>query len=347
MSNPQDLEQIDPADMAALSAYLAQSVPDEPIKEDEPKGDSPNADDAVDPPKDLPKDPAEDKGATPGAEVKSDPTGILLKDGKTVAPYSVLQGEREKRRQAQQEAQTEREQREAAEAKARELEQAIAEMQAAKPNSKAATEAAALFTPEELAEIEADFPALKKLTDAFSKQADVINDLREKLTTQPKAEPAKADKPDAKPKQAQPTEADDDAADTAAAALHADISSRPLLSKWMAKGGALWAEAVEVDKALVADPTWRGKPRAERFAEVEKRVAADNDIPFPQATKQPAATKKATEPEEVTPPTLSDLPGKTPVREEDMANSMSAHELRGVMEKMTDDQIAAFLARAG
>lgn len=341
MSNPQDLEQIDPLDMAALSAHLAQSVADEPIKEDEPEGDSPEAEDKAAPAKDTPKEPAKDDGAPPGAEVKSDPTGILLKDGKTVAPYSVLQGEREKRRLAQQEAQTEREQRQAAETKASELEQAIAEMRAAKPNSKAATEAAALFTPEELAEIEADFPALKKLTDAFAKQADVISDLREKVTAKP--EPKAEVRPE--PKKAAP-EPDDDEADAAAAELHQALSARPLLSKWQAKGGALWAEAVQADKALLADPTWNGKPLAERFAEVEKRVAADNDIPFPQATKQPAA-KKAVEPEESTPPTLSDLPGKTPVREEDMANSMSPHELRGVMEKWTDEQINAFLARAG
>ncbi len=166
------------------------------------------------------------------------------------------------------------------------------------------------FTEDELSEMERDFPAMAKLAKNYRA-------LQAQVATRPAA-------PAPQPFDVQPL-----------------IDERPLLAKWQAKGNAAWNEAVKLDVALQQDPEWMGKPVAERFAEVERRIAEDLGIPTTPVSKAAAAQAPAPKPQpvqEVT-PTLTDfngtaaavgdpLKGMAVGQMVDATNSMSIEEIR-------------------
>lgn len=100
-----------------------------------------------------------------------------------------------------------------------------------------------------------------------------------------------------------------------AAAVQAEIDNLPLLTRWQAKGGPVWAAAVELDQALQTDPVWSAKPQGERFAEVQRRVAEDLGIPIPTpqaTTAAPAPQNKAPAPIAAPSPSITDFNGSAP-----------------------------------
>lgn len=333
-----DLEAIDPENIDALSALLQKHVGEGDADaagagDDEGDGDGTKGESAAG------NKPDGNGSATPAAATDGqtkDPDVVLLKDGKTAAPFAVLKGERTARQQAEQRAAQ-------AEAKANELAQALERMQAEAGNRKAgdkpsdqAQDDANLYSPEELANLRENFPELARMAEAYAKQAQIINDLRTKVAT-PAA--TKADTTDT-----------DDEADTVQARLQAGINANPLLAKWQSNGGRAWSVAVEVDAELREDPAWRDKPLAERLAEVERRVAEDFGIERPTPKKDTGANGANNEPHKVRQTdieTLSDLSGRAPNAEQDATSGMSSGELGALYEGWTDEQISRHLARIG
>lgn len=226
--------------------------------------------------------PAQENSAAPAAaeEVETEAAGIATKDGKRVIPFAVLQDTRNK---ANELAKT-------VERLQRELEAKQAGTTTAKTDAQAAADASAL-SDEDLSDIEADFPAVAKLAQAYKALQAQVTEVKT-----------------ASQKQADATQA------TADVDLQALIDERPLLSKWQARGGAAWAEAVALDKELQADAQWANKPMAQRFEEVERRIAEDFGIQIAKPAPAPApktGPAKAAEPVATTvTPTLTDFNGR-------------------------------------
>lgn len=254
-----------------------------------------------------------DSSATP---TPADPTqqapaaveGVATKDGKHVIPYAVLEQARKSADQANARAQE----------LARTAETLRAELEAAKAGTAKpadAKPAAPEFTDAELAELEQDLPAVAKL-------AKGVRVLQEQLAEARAAVPAAA-----APQQP----------NTEAQQVQELIDARPLLVRWQSKGGAVWQDAVALDQQLRTDPQWAGKPMADRFAEVERRIAEELGIPIPsqqqQATSQapaPAAAPAAapTAPKTTTAtPTLTDLGGGPVVSSSDPLGGMSKGQM--------------------
>ena len=243
--------------------------------------------------------------------------GVLTKDGKHVMPFSVVQNLRQT---------THDQAARIAELQAA-LEASTAEKQAqadgtSTAQSQAQADAALLqFTEEELADLEA-IPAAAKLVKG-------VQALQAKLT-EVQAAPVAAP--------AAPAPAPDKSA------IQADIDSMPLLATWQAKGGELWARAVDMDNALQADPQWSAKTRVERFDEVQRRIATDYGFSVPSTPRgnSAPATQPRPNPQpdarEVL-PSLSDfsgggvaigdpMAGMTPGQMVDKASSMSIEDIR-------------------
>lgn len=287
---------------------------------DEPKGE------AVAAPADALKD--EPKAATPPAGEKqddpppSDPKGVLTADGKNVIPYEVLKSTRA-------EAATLRAEKDAL---TKERDELLAKVGKPAAPAEPAKGKAARLDPEQ-------FPA--ELVEA-------VNELNERLGSIEQREAdvkGRADKAviDAKASEAQATQA--------------DIDTVPDLAAWQrdpAKTEA-WSLAVSIDKALQLSPKWKGKPQAERFAEVANRVRSELGLEPAKPTGDPkppakadAKTKVATPPQQKAPLTsLSDIPGggTGPQSETENIEQMDAVSLEHAMGTMTDEQQNALLRK--
>lgn len=237
--------------------------------------------------------PAQDSSATPAAAETVDPVpaGIATKDGKHVIPMAVLTDTRQALQRANERA------RELAEANERLKQELEARAAGTKPEDKGAQapEDAIGIPAEELAELEEDFPAVGAVVAKLAKANEALQaQLREVASRQPTAATA--------------------APATQEVDVQALIDQRPLLSQWQAKGGLAWKAAVEADQALMADPAWSTKPYAERFAEVERRIAEDFGIPIatpaaPTAAKPGPAAPPAAPVPMIVLPTLTDFNG--------------------------------------
>lgn len=267
--------------------------------------------------------------AEPSPEKPAKPAGVLSKDGKHVLPYGALQG-------ARREAQAERQAREAAEARAADLEQQVADLRAGKKPTTAEGED---LTPEQLAEIETDFPALAPLVAKVKRDSEELKAMRK-----PAAAPA----------------ASQEAEDTSDP-LQDAIDSVPLLAEWQASKDEKWERAKAIDRALEGSPKWKGKPLEDRFAHVARQVAGEFDIPVDDepapdttSTNKPPAKAGKQPPEKViqaaartAPNTLSDFKGGAPDPSRDAIDRMPPQRMLARMSEMTDDEIDALLAKAG
>lgn len=101
-----------------------------------------------------------------------------------------------------------------------------------------------------------------------------------------------------------------------------------------------FARAIEYDKALIADPDWKGKPAAERFAEAARRTkTAFGDTPAPSPTPSAAPAANRTDPAKVIeqapvegPKGLSDFRGGGPANAPALDfNKMSDAEIMGAL----------------
>ena len=232
----------------------------------------------------APAAPAVESSAPPAAATDHQPAdiaGVLTKDGKHVIPHRVLQEARytaslERQRATELAAQNE--------ALAKQIE--ALKSGAQQPH----------VTDDKLAEIETDFPQLQPLIEAVRAQ--------QKQTSQAPATQVKT------PEQHAMEET------THAASLDAAIAPLPILSKYRDLGGVVWGRAIEIDSALMDDPSFRDADLASRLAEVEKRMAAELGItPQPAATPaapaqavQAKAPTQAPQPTQIL-PTLTDLSG--------------------------------------
>lgn len=260
------------------------------------------------PPAAAPTPPAapessEAPAAAPAALAQEpDPEGVSTKDGKRVIPYAVLQSARH--------AATEASARAAAlgSENQRLQEQLEALKRGEKPGG-----AAAVFSDEELEDLEADHPAMAKLARSYVQLRQQVDEAR--------AAPAPVQ------------------ASAPADSVQDLIDDRPLLARWQAKGGAVWDMAVELDKRFQVDASWAGKSMAERFAAVEQQIAEELGIalPAPASAASPAAPAPAAAapiaapaplppPKPVGMPSLSDLGGSAPKSAEDTWASISPRD---------------------
>lgn len=265
--------------------------------------------------------PAAVDSASPSAD-SSEAAGVATKSGKGVLPFRVLLDERQEKQHWRGQALTLQQQLEQAQARIQELQgQGTAQQQA---------DALGELTDEEIAAAEVDFPLLAKVA--------------RRLQAQPASAPASA--PATAPAPVADTQ---DEADDTAAAVHAAIGAHPLLSSWQQKGGVVWGRAIELDEAIKSDPAWANKPLAERFGEVQKRLADELGITAPAAhqQQQAAAPAPATpEPTNFRPNTLSDLGGGAATQHDPLDASQDGMALARRFATMTPEQIAAAVRRS-
>ena len=212
--------------------------------------------------------------------------GVLTRDGKHVIPYEVLD-------QARKTAQTEAQRRAELERSNLALREQLEAIQKGQ-QTQAEASVAKPFTKERIEEVRQDFPEMAALMEGQ-------NDLLAKLE---KAQQAQA---------AQPTAQVDESQNE----IQDLIDARPLLSKWQAAGGVLWNEAVRIDDLLKNAPEWSQKSLTDRFAEAERRVAAQVGIEIPEQKKVDAPAPPPKQRVEVKPapnPSLTDFNGAAPVQ---------------------------------
>lgn len=213
--------------------------------------------------------PATDgSSATPGAAENGDARppvdGVLTRDGKHVIPYSVLEKTRETALEN--------------ERRARQLEESNRRLQeqidalAAGKGETGAGQPVEVFSRDRIEAVRADFPEMAELMESQNRLAAEL------------AEARRAAVP------AQPAAATEDQR----AAVQAAIDNRPLLAKWQAESPLLFGRATEIDDALRNDPAWAAKPLDDRFAEVERRLAAEIGVPV--QAPSPAASAAPTPP---------------------------------------------------
>lgn len=281
-----------------------------------PAPDAPQGDTALEPTVAAPAvapAPAESNQPPAVAEpTEGKVAGVLTKDGKHVMPFAVVQDLRTRNSQLAEQL---------AEATRRLEEEAAARAAGTSTReSQAQAEAAALqFTEEELADLEA-IPAAAKLVQGV------------------------------KALQARLEQVASSATQSAGNSVQDAIDQNTLLVRWQAKGGALWDEAVALDEQLRADPSWAGKSMADRFAEVQARIATEYGIAIPPTTPSGATAPAPTTPGPTAPsvastttrealPTLTDfgggvvatngpMAGMTAGQAVDKAMSMSVEDIR-------------------
>jgi hypothetical protein len=265
---------------------------------------------------------SESPTAAASAEVKVD--GVLTKDGKHVMPYSVVQ-------QARRDALVQRERANELEAANRQLQE---QLEALKNGTQAPGQAG--YTQEQLDDIVRDFPQL----------APFVNGVKQLQETVANLQPAKS--------KADPQRGIDDQLSIQEQIDNA-LAARPLLSTYRSKGGVVWDRAVEIDAEVLKAPDFASKSVAERFEEVEKRLADELGVPLakPPAAPAPAAapsapaTKPTSQAEalqkarETGPSTLSDISGAAPSVATDAWENRSAVEGLAAAEKLSDDGLLA------
>ena len=299
--------------------------------------------DAGDVQADAAPQPGAESSATPGASVKqAEPVaqqaalpeddgepaqGVATKSGRHVLPYSVLADARHSARTWKTQAQALEDQ----------LAQAKRELEALKTGASASEIDAALaeLSDADVEEVAQDIPALGKALKAIKTVGAAV-----------KAAPARVAAP------VQPAMTEEELADEARASALEAMKGRPLLTRWAQDPDSLiWKSAVELDDKLKADPRWASN--VDRFAEVERLMADRLGIEVPNGqAKAPAATPKAApakapaKVEEFTPNTLSDL-GAGATGESVISEKSDGMALASKFLKMSDEQVAAYIARMG
>jgi hypothetical protein len=211
-----------------------------------------------------PSDAAKQTDKGDSKESQPNPEGVLTKDGKHVIPYSVLATARERQQAAEQRAVE----------LAAQLEALKSTATTATPATPAAAAAAATATDEgalsadELAAIEADFPAIGKLIKGFQTQI------------------AKLSADHAVVKQTTDEVAQERARSVAEQVQDA-IDANAKLAHLQAEAGDNWQLALQYDAMLQKQARWQGKTFAERFEKVVALVEADvGPVSVPATSKQ-------------------------------------------------------------
>jgi chromosome segregation ATPase len=127
--------------------------------------------------------------------------------------------------------------------------------------------------------------------------------------------------------------------------------NNPDLTHWEANDPEAWDEALKQDEILRNSRKWAGKPYAERFEEVVRRVRAINpEASAPKKTPDPKqsktdATAKVEKATAKKPTTLSDFQGgANPASEREQFENLAPHELAERLMKMSPQKAAAMRA---
>lgn len=330
---PEGADFTDPATYAALLGYDEQGAAAASQEVQQQAETAPAAAQTPAAPAAAPA-PAADSSAPAGAAQAVDEAnvaGVATRDGKHVIPFSVLEATRTARQAAEAQAQQlANELQQLREANQRLQEQVSAG--AGAKQDQADSQAAALqrVSQEKIESVRIDFPELAEQMEARNALIDSMQAMQQRLeqiaATRP--QPAATQQPDT-------------------ATLQELIDQRPLLAQWQAKGGVAWREAVARDNALQSDPAWATKPMAERFAEVERQLAAEFGIavpaPAPRAaapSAQPAAAAQQPnqQPKPAALPTLTDLSG-TPAVVGDPTQGMSTNQMVDMARNMSMEEL--------
>lgn len=177
------------------------------------------------------------------------------------------------------------------------------------------------ITDEELAVLETDFPL----------QAKIVKQQRELERQIAEAKPAQAPQTDFVPASYDPD-------------VQSLIDDNPDLVAWQYDPNAQdkFARAIAYDRALQADPDWRGKTLAERFVEAAARTkvafgAAPAAVPTPTPQAAPAATR--TDPAAV----IAAAPSTGPKGISDFRGGVNGQAPTVDYRGMSDEQIMASL----
>lgn len=251
-----------------------------------------------------------------------DEAPIQSKDGKHTIPYAVLSKERE--------------QRQAAEAAIQTLTAKLAAMEAGSETPGDAV--SEIVSDEELAELREDFPPLAKVLD---KLVGKIGELEGQLTQDRSKEQERT-------------------ATATQTTVQDLIDANPTLSYWQNENAEMFTKATQFDDLLRLDPANANLSVEQRFSKVVAAMEAVHGKTELPASYKPVATESkeniAERAQKIVdkvpaskPKTLSEIPGGTPPKADEMENiaEMSPGNLEAMMAKMNPTQIAELLSKFG
>lgn len=269
-----------------------------------------------------------------------EPSGVLAKDGKHVLPFGVLQEARERAIRA--------------EVAAQELSEKLASLQqqAATGEVGQVRETGEIISKEQLAELREESPQLAAMFDGLLTK---IADQEGRITA--------SAKPVEDFQREQQVQRQAAAEETVASA----IAAVPKLAHVRAHDAETFNGIAAMDKVLIGQPQWAGKPMSQRFeAAVRMYEAAYAPIVLPGTA--PAATTSAPAPAPApavdaaarvqqaianahkaapAPSTLSDIPGGhlPPQNDLEIADQMTSAALTNQLMSMTPEQQSDFLSK--
>ncbi|QQD21226.1 hypothetical protein GJQ54_05305 [Oceanospirillaceae bacterium ASx5O] len=247
------------------------------------------------------------------------PKVVKSKDGKHEIPYSVLEYERQQRKQLEQQLMEMQQEREQLQANYQQTESALNNVKA--KLEKEGLDVEEMFanpddiTDKQWAEIEEDYGVLGKMM--------------KKLITQQQSNV----------QQIQQAEAE--AGSDFNPELQQALNANPELLQWRDGDVNRWTEALRLDNELRKTPEWQGRLTAERFAHVVQQTKKAFGDPLKRAKEIIDKTEQAA------PDSLSDL-GQAPVRVKndiEALKDMTPAQLEDAMAKMTPSQLDELFAQ--
>lgn len=277
-----------------------------------------------------------DSGAAPDTAGQADATlsqaieGIATVDGKRTIPYAVLQQERRANAQLKEQVRLMQQQLQEKAASASNSQGDLADRAAQDPDS---------LTDAELEQLEQDFPSLAKPLKLLRK---LVEDRGAQApAAQATAAPAPAPAAPAAGKASTPEDEQ--------AAYDEGIADNPLIAKWMSEGGREWQRACAIDQVLMSDPANADLTYTERFAKVQRMVAAEFGLSLPAApapapsapasAAAAAAAPNAAPPSQSVMPTLTDLSGTGVSVSKDPLSGMTAGQMVDAAMDMSEEQL--------
>jgi hypothetical protein len=307
-----EVDQLTDEQIANLTPEQIEMLENDPSKVDEILG------------KQAAKDePKQEVDSAANGAGEDEPQGVRTKSGKGIIPY-------EKHKELRVENSNLREQLQSAQSKLEELMQAKDEAKSGKDEAKADDAIA-----KHLETIKADMPELHGVISAVLEGSREQSDKLEKTLAELKRKEEESDRVQKLSVQEQVAEAKE---------------NNPDLVHWESNDPEAWDEALKQDEILRASTKWAGKPYAERFEEVARRVRAimpEASAPKAQATPEKIkadAKAKLDKAPARKPTTLSDIQGGAPASEGDEIMNLSPHELTARLMKMSPQKAAAMRA---
>lgn len=261
---------------------------------------------------------------------------IQTRDGKHTIPYEVLASTRAAKEAAEATAKAEADARARAEAQLADLQAKLDAAQAGAPGTAAAD--GVTMTPEELAEMQENFPVMAKAYQAMQAElARVQSVATEQQRTQQAIQQGEL-----------------------ARTVQDHIDANPKLAHLQASDPVAWKRAVEIDDQLRSNPATANLPMAERFtkaAAAYEAIYGAINVPATTATQEkpatPAAAKTVDEvlaqAKPTAPRSLSDLPGGSAVASSEVGNieNLSGAEIGNNLMAMSPKAREAYLNSLG